>query len=773
MTMQILIITEQWGRLDITEQVSSWNFDSREGVGWGTASATLDGPLIEQWPFLEHQAEDALEFFSDEAVWRGKLSGAELDETGALTLLAEGAGLRLRDVGVWRSFSDASVQWWTPDGEAPAGFEADNNNRVYVGADGEGFVNGAEYAMVYPETGVDLGADIARLLATVLFEIITGDWIAELRQADGTVLWTTSTSMAQAYQLFLDTPTGGTFKLGDGDGIETGALAYNASAATIETALRSAYSDAGITVVSDVDFLITFPTGHAGAFQITDDALTYATTGEAACTQQAVDGVELDLTVADTGLVLALRKDGDGDGAAYVRLTEVVVQTLADATNSQVAEEILSDAGFAASEVTESGLLTNRAVWQKESRLQALEEMAQLGDGTSSWLFCVYETPQFGPWTEEATWELRREDLSRWKVSWRRDAVRNAVRARLSDGWLSEWLEDADSIARWGRREEVLELQDTTQAEALRLAQVYLTEKAEALAGLNLQSDAYCRTPDGAIHSAYLIRAGDLVRLRDLIPDQDLEIRVAETRATAEGVEVIPAGQDDRLETILAAQEQQLQKAETEARATSGGGGGSSSSTGATTVHDQVTLGAGSAAELMLSGQELTLAAVLTPTEHSAIGDGSPHHAAVTLNAAADTVFSLSMQQLGLDTQAANRVLAGPVSGAAATPTFRALGAGDLPLYWAETGIDDTAVTVIANGTGDVTKVLTVLYAVSEISGTQRGGGVATLEPGYAVVLCDDGTDRLTLSCAADGSVTLARTAGTDTFAACLWMVWL
>jgi len=307
----------------------------------------------------------------------------------------------------------------------------------------------------------------------------------------------------------------------------------------------------------------------------------------------------------------------------------------------------------------------------------------------------------------------------------------------------------------------------------LRLAQVYLTEKAEALAGLNLQSDAYCRTPDGAIHSAYLIRAGDLVRLRDLIPDQDLEIRVAETRATAEGVEVIPAGQDDRLETILAAQEQQLQKAETEARATSGGGGGSSSSTGATTVHDQVTLGAGSAAELMLSGQELTLAAVLTPTEHSAIGDGSPHHAAVTLNAAADTVFSLSMQQLGLDTQAANRVLAGPVSGAAATPTFRALGAGDLPLYWAETGIDDTAVTVIANGTGDVTKVLTVLYAVSEISGTQRGGGVATLEPGYAVVLCDDGTDRLTLSCAADGSVTLARTAGTDTFAACLWMVWL
>ncbi|OQA16990.1 MAG: hypothetical protein BWY63_02557 [Chloroflexi bacterium ADurb.Bin360] len=688
-------------------------------------------------------------------------------------MLAEGAGLRLRDVGVWRSFSDASVQWWTPQaGNPPGGFEADNNNRVYVGASGEGFAAGAEYAMVYPETGVDLGAEIARLFATVLFEIAAGDWIAEIRQADGTVLWTASTSMAQAYQLFLDTPTGGTFKLGDGDSIETGALAYNASAAAIETALRSAYSDAGITVVADADFLITFPTGNAGNFQITDDALTYATTGAATCTQQAVDGVELDLTVADTGLVLALRKGSAGDGTAYVRLTGVVVQTLANATNSQVAEEILDTAELDGGAITESDLLANRAVWQKESRLQALQDMAQLGDGEASWLFAVYEAPQFGPWPTEANWELRRDDLSRWKVTWRRDAVRNAVRARLADGWMSDWLEDADSIARWGRREEVLELGDTTQAEALSLAQVYLAEKAEALAGLSLESDAYCRTPDGAIHSGYLMRAGDLVRLRDLIPDQDLLIRVAETRATAAGVEVIPAGQDDRLETILAVQEQQLQKAATQALAASGGGGGNTI-TGATTVHDPVTLGVGSAAELTLSGQVLTLAEMLTPGEHTAIGDGSPHHAAVTLNAAADTLLSLSGQQLGVDAQAANMVYAGPASGVAATPTFRALGASDLALYWTGTGIDDIGVTVIANDAGDVTKVLTVQYAVSEVTGTQRGGGVATLEPGGNVVLCDDGTDELTLTCAVDGSVTLARTAGTDTFSAALWMVWL
>jgi hypothetical protein len=54
-------------------------------------------------------------------------------------------------------------------------------------------------------------------------------------------------------------------------------------------------------------------------------------------------------------------------------------------------------------------------------------------------------------------------------------------------------------------------------------------------------------------------------------------------------------------------------------------------------------------------------------------------HDAVTLDANADTIFSLSTQELGLDTQTANYVWAGPVSGAAAVPTFRALVADDIP----------------------------------------------------------------------------------------------
>ena len=124
--------------------------------------------------------------------------------------------------------------------------------------------------------------------------------------------------------------------------------------------------------------------------------------------------------------------------------------------------------------------------------------------------------------------------------------------------------------------------------------------------------------------------------------------------------------------------------------------------------HAAVTLGVGSDAALALSGQELTLADVLTPDEHTAIGDSSPHHAAVTLDVDVDAVFSLSTQQFTLDTQAANLVWAGPATGVDAKPTFRSLVAADIPaLSYAPvthallstTHLDTTAAAVVR---GDV-----------------------------------------------------------------------
>lgn len=54
-------------------------------------------------------------------------------------------------------------------------------------------------------------------------------------------------------------------------------------------------------------------------------------------------------------------------------------------------------------------------------------------------------------------------------------------------------------------------------------------------------------------------------------------------------------------------------------------------------------------------------------------------HDPVTLNTAADTLLSLTGQEIGLDVQASNTVLAGPATGAAAVPTMRTLTAADFP----------------------------------------------------------------------------------------------
>lgn len=58
--------------------------------------------------------------------------------------------------------------------------------------------------------------------------------------------------------------------------------------------------------------------------------------------------------------------------------------------------------------------------------------------------------------------------------------------------------------------------------------------------------------------------------------------------------------------------------------------------------------------------------------------EGGAGHAAVTLDADAAVLLDLNTQEIGLDTQTANTVFAGPSSGAANEPTFRALAGADI-----------------------------------------------------------------------------------------------
>lgn len=78
----------------------------------------------------------------------------------------------------------------------------------------------------------------------------------------------------EVYDLDLGGATDGTFTLGDGDDIETTAIAYNASAAQIQTALNTAYEEDGIIVAGNV---ITFPTGVTANLTLDATSLTGAT----------------------------------------------------------------------------------------------------------------------------------------------------------------------------------------------------------------------------------------------------------------------------------------------------------------------------------------------------------------------------------------------------------------------------------------------------------------------------------------------------------------
>ena len=93
---------------------------------------------------------------------------------------------------------------------------------------------------------------------------------------------------------------------------------------------------------------------------------------------------------------------------------------------------------------------------------------------------------------------------------------------------------------------------------------------------------------------------------------------------------------------------------------------------------------------------------------------GDPAHSAITLAADADALLAISAAQvLSLDTQVANRIFAGPASGGAADPTFRALVTADLP----GNPFNASAYSILTIVSGAVTKTGPLHYIAAE-SGT-------------------------------------------------------
>lgn len=89
------------------------------------------------------------------------------------------------------------------------------------------------------------------------FDIKTIGWL--LKWALGNYVYTggTTPATAEILQLYLGGATGGDFVLGDGEEV-TDPIAYNANAATIDTAIETLYGAEKVAVATNTDFDLTF-----------------------------------------------------------------------------------------------------------------------------------------------------------------------------------------------------------------------------------------------------------------------------------------------------------------------------------------------------------------------------------------------------------------------------------------------------------------------------------------------------------------------------------
>lgn len=159
---------------------------------------------------------------------------------------------------------------------------------------------------------------------------------------------------------------------------------------------------------------------------------------------------------------------------------------------------------------------------------------------------------------------------------------------------------------------------------------------------------------------------------------------------------------------------------------------------GGTGADLSATGGANQVVQQASAGAVLTVAQ-LTHSQLAGVG-ANDHHNVVTLASDADVLLGLSTQQLTLDSQSANTVFAGPGSGGAADPTFRALVANDLPTHThsklvASDGSPDPAFAVDASG-----------------NMTNDGGGVIDLT-GIADALVLDADNDTSISAPTDDQI--------------------
>lgn len=579
--LQFIITTDATGEWDISAQVEDYRLQTRTPGGFWEATLTLTLAARDAWRLYEAWPGGTLTVRAmGMLIWRGDLHGTAFDGEN-ITVTARGAVFRLGNTELWRVYADADYADWTPvDSEL---FTRDNNNRVYVAANPKTVYDlGAEGVVTYPQTGTVLGEDIVAVTAQAHARISSGRWVLELRDADEAVLWTSAEIAGpQTSELTWDidvtaATAGLTFALR--------AAATTEIAERIEAALAGAGGGAlsngvyryGVALVQGT---VEMPLGDTTQVTIADASadgqvdLTLPLGGEAVTARRVyrteADGDEYKFLTEIADNTTENYQDNSADSALgdtlvieiWAKLLQVIVRTLDPTVSETIVTELCADAAVEIRDIGTPGLTIDRLRSQGESPLEMVEQLAELGDGSQPWIFTVYEYgAEFREWAYAAEdlltgWLLTADEVDGWGLGNDVLDVRNAVRAKLPDGTFTAWQEDADSIARYGRREKTLDVPQTSTAEATRWAQIYLYEAASPLAEVQTTVGALVRARDGTAWPAYRVRAGDIVIIRDLIPGQEITVRVREAEYSRGKLRITPVGAANALERLLAARD--------------------------------------------------------------------------------------------------------------------------------------------------------------------------------------------------------------------------
>ena len=94
-------------------------------------------------------------------------------------------------------------------------------------------------------------------------------------------------------------------------------------------------------------------------------------------------------------------------------------------------------------------------------------------------------------------------------------------------------------------------------------------------------------------------------------------------------------------------------------------------------------------------------------------------------------------------------------------------------IFWESDSVDDTPQTIIPDGLGDVERALSYRCLIAQKNGTGIRSVMGGSSPGSSAYLYSYYADMVVLDCASDGSITIYRTGGSDTYEVVLMLIWL